>query len=125
MNNPPHVLIVEDASQLAVIFEEILTTSGCAVSIAIDGAVVMSRLEVEAPDLMLLDMHLPQVSGLEILQYVRSAPHLTNTRVIAMTGNPLLTATITDSADLVLIKPFSLSQLTELVQRLLPRTKTS
>lgn len=119
MNQQPYVLIVEDTRELAMVFEEALIDSDLSVEIAGDGAAAMERLAVEVPDLILLDMHLPKVSGLEVLRYVRSTPHLTNTRVIVMTGNPLLTADVADTADLVLIKPFSLAQLGGLVTRLI------
>jgi CheY-like chemotaxis protein len=98
---------------------EILEMSGMKVELITDGAIAMQKLAVEIPDLMLLDMHLPNVSGLEILDYVRATDRLRNTRVVAITANALLTVDLMDKADLLLIKPVTFAQISELSTRLL------
>ena len=119
MQKQPFIFVIEDAIELASIFAEILEMNGMTVEIIGDGAVAMQRLAKDTPDLILLDMHLPNVSGLEILDYVRSAPHLTNTKVVAVTANPLLSADLEEKADLLLIKPVRYTQISELVTRLI------
>jgi CheY-like chemotaxis protein len=119
MKDQPFVLIIEDSIELANIFVEILEMSGMKVELITDGAIAMQKLAVEIPDLMLLDMHLPNVSGLEILDYVRATDRLRNTRVVAITANALLTVDLMDKADLLLIKPVTFAQISELSTRLL------
>ncbi len=119
MQKQPSIFVIEDAIELANIFAEILEMNGMTVEIIGDGAVAMQRLGADTPDLILLDMHLPNVSGVEILDYVRSAPHLTNTKVVAVTANPLLSADLEEKADLLLIKPVRYTQISELVTRLM------
>lgn len=119
MTTQPFVLIVEDAEELSGVFAEVLEVYGMTVKVIDDGADAMAWLAQGTPDLILLDMHLPHVSGLEILAYVRGADHLQNTKVVAVTGNALLTPDLEDKADLVLLKPITLSQLCELSTRLL------
>lgn len=119
MPSQPFVLIVEDAEELSGVFAEVLEAYGMTVKVIDDGADAMAWLGHGTPDLVLLDMHLPHVSGLEILAYVRGAAHLQSTKVVAVTGNALLTADLEDKADLVLLKPITLTQLGELSTRLL------
>jgi CheY-like chemotaxis protein len=112
-------MVVEDAIELARIFTDILEMNGMRVEMITDGALAMQRLEVEVPDLVLLDMHLPNVSGIDILTYIRETPRLKHTQVVAVTANALLTADLMDRVELLLIKPVTLSQISELTQRLL------
>jgi CheY-like chemotaxis protein len=119
MQKPAFVLIIEDALELAKIFAEILEMNGLNVEVIGDGAVAMQRLEMVVPDLILLDMHLPHVSGLEILAYVRRTSRLNKTKIVAVTANTMLTAELEEKADLLLIKPVRFSQINELVIRLL------
>lgn len=63
-----------------------------------------------------MDLHLPQVSGKDILTDIRANEHLTQTKVILATADPILAETLRPNADLVLIKPISFSQLRDLAQ---------
>jgi two-component system response regulator AdeR len=119
LHRQPEVLIIEDAAEIATIFAEILQMNGMKVELIMDGALAMERLNTLTPDLILLDMHLPKVSGLEILTYIRENPRLQKVRVIAITANALLTADLEDKADLTLLKPVTFSQISELSARIL------
>jgi len=63
----------------------------------------------------------PHVSGKDILRHIRSAPYLTNTRVMVATADLLMADFLRDDANLVLIKPISFAQLRELAMRLRPK----
>jgi CheY-like chemotaxis protein len=115
----PEVLIVEDAPEIATIFAEILRMDGMKVEVIMDGALALQRLHTFKPDLILLDMHLPNVSGLEILDYIRESPHLKGIKVIAITANALLAADLEAKADLTLLKPVTFTQISELSSRIL------
>ena len=119
MHTPPEVLIVEDAPEIGAIFAEILEMDGMKVEVIMDGAVAMQRLEHYTPDLILLDMHLPNVSGLEILAYIRGSERLKAVKVIAVTANALLAADLEDKADLTLLKPVTFDQISDLSRRIL------
>jgi two-component system response regulator BaeR len=115
----PEVLIVEDAPEIATIFAEILQMDGMKVEVIMDGALAMRRLETFTPNLILLDMHLPNVSGLEILAYIRGTERLKAVKVIAVTANALLAADLENQADLTLLKPVTFAQISELSLRIL------
>lgn len=66
-----HILIVEDEAPLREAYQTILTTHGHKVESAADGEEALRLANKRVPDVILLDMKLPQVSGLEFLRRIR------------------------------------------------------
>jgi CheY-like chemotaxis protein len=69
---------------------------------------------------VVLDLHLPHLSGRDILDEIRHDERLTSTRVIVATADPRMAEILDEQADLVLIKPISFGQLRDLSARLKP-----
>jgi len=113
-------LIIEDEQKLANIFAEALRMAEFETEIVRDGDTALTRLAETNPSLVVLDLHLPHVSGREILQQIRTDERLAQTRVMLATADPLMADTLRDDADLVLIKPISFGQLRDLATRLRP-----
>ena len=124
MEKRPFVFVIEDAEEIASIFAEVLGMHGMDVEIIMDGAVALERLATVTPDLVLLDMHLPNVSGLEILDVIRGDERLKEIKVIAVTANALLALDLEDKADLTFIKPVSFAQISELSTRMMHKLTT-
>ena len=80
----------------------------------------MERLGQIAPAVVILDLHLPGVSGMDILAYIRSEKRLTLTNVVVTTADAILAEQVNEIADMVLIKPITFSQLRDLTARLNP-----
>ncbi|MCB9078903.1 MAG: response regulator [Anaerolineaceae bacterium] len=116
----PLALIIEDDAEQVSIFSEALRLAEYETEIAQDGALALARLAEIVPALILLDLHLPQVSGREILRQIRASDRLANTQVIITTAAPSTADMIRHEADLVLIKPISFIQLRDLAARLRP-----
>lgn len=116
----PLALIVEDDKKLATIFAEALHAANFETEIIQDGSTALERLAEIVPKIILLDLHLPFVSGKDILHHIRADTRLTNTRVMLTTADPLMAETLRDVADLVLLKPISFSQLRDLALRMRP-----
>jgi len=70
----PQLLMIEDDARLAHMVGEYLTQSGFAFSHAGDGASGLEQLQQHAPDLVILDLMLPDTDGLEICRRIRSLP---------------------------------------------------
>ena len=111
-------LIVEDDQDLSTIFAASLKAAGYQTQIISDGDVAVQYLQDTIPDVVVLDLHLPGVSGTEILQEIRADERLEKTKVIVSTADPTLGDPLRDLADLVLIKPISFAQLRDLAMRL-------
>jgi PleD family two-component response regulator len=82
------------------------------------GQVAVERLSNSQPDLVLLDLNLPGVSGGRILDMIRKNERLTHTKVVVLTGYPHVASGLSVQPDLVLQKPVSIDQLTSLVSRI-------
>jgi two-component system, OmpR family, phosphate regulon response regulator PhoB len=113
-------LIVEDDFDIGIIFAEALKMSGFDTEIITDGQAALDRLQEIRPDVVVLDLHLPNVSGAEILRYIRQTEHLKNMRVVVATADPRMADSIRQEATLVLDKPVSFQQLKLLTTRLHP-----
>lgn len=111
-------LIIEDEPDLVHIFARALEISGYKIESTGDGAEAMSLLASMVPDVVVLDLHLPTVSGQEILQTIRGDGRFQNTRVIIATADYHSADEVRQDADLVLLKPISFKQLRDLSARL-------
>jgi two-component system response regulator AdeR len=107
-------LIIEDDDDLAVIFSEALQAAAFKTEIIQSGDQALARLAVTTPDVVVLDLHLPRVAGMDILHQIRADARLAKTRVIVATAHPRMAESLRDEADLVLLKPISFSQLRDL-----------
>lgn len=114
------ILIVEDESSLAELLAELLTERGYAVTLASDGRAGLERLREQAYDLVLTDIMMPIIDGIEMVRRMQKMPELLRTRVIAMTALPSgLTAQERRLVQGVLVKPLSLNALFDTISTVL------
>jgi CheY-like chemotaxis protein len=118
--NKPLSLIVEDDIDLSIIFSESLNAAGFETEIERNGRIALERLTQISPDLVILDLHLPEVNGVTILNSIRASAHLSKTIVVVTTADANMGEQVRDDADFVLIKPISFGQLRDLTARLRP-----
>jgi len=81
------ILLIEDSPVQAELIRRVLVDSGYLVSIAYDGYEALSRLEAERFDLVLLDLTMPGIQGMEVLTSIRNNYSLRELPVIIVTGN--------------------------------------
>jgi DNA-binding response OmpR family regulator len=113
-------LIIEDDADLASAFTEVLHFSGLRMELIQNGSLALEILANSEPDLVLLDLHLPEVSGPEILDYIRNDRRLAGTKVVIVTADAVRAKQLEKTADLVMIKPIRFSDLLSLADRLFP-----
>lgn len=110
-------LVIEDNLELGRIFAEAVREAGFTTEVIRTGDKAMRRLAAVVPKLVILDLHLPGVTGAEILSHIRSDPRLQQTRVILATAEAREAEELDDRADLVLLKPVGYQQLRDLADR--------
>lgn len=115
------VLIVEDDARLSEIFSLTLQAAGYQTECVNDGSVALARLNELVPDLVVLDLHLPNVDGPDILRHIRADERLAHVPVLLATADERLAETLEDQASLTLLKPVSPEQLSTLASRLLTK----
>jgi DNA-binding response OmpR family regulator len=121
---PSHrlVLIIEDDDNIATALEYILSREGLDQDRVANGADAMGRIRALKPDLVLLDVMLPEVSGYEICQTVRSDKTLGGVKILMMTARGSAVERrkgMAMGADGFISKPFELKELRDEVRRLL------
>jgi CheY-like chemotaxis protein len=80
-------LVVDDDLPSREIYGGMLANLGFDVEIAVDGQQAIDLLSRSQPDLVLLDLLLPRVNGVRVLEYIYATPHLNATRVIIITAH--------------------------------------
>lgn len=115
-----HILVVDDEADMRLALTNVLSRSGHRVSEAPEGDSALAFLSSERPDLMLLDMRLPGMDGIQILKRVKELhPELP---VVMVTGYGSVDSAIEVmrlGASHYLAKPFSNKELVESVERIL------
>lgn len=111
-------VIVEDDEDLAQIFALALQDAKFNTEIVCRGDIALERISQTMPDLVVLDMFLPHLSGEQILRQIRANERLAKTRVIIASAIPQLAEKWRGQVDLVLIKPIGFRQLRDLAGRL-------
>jgi DNA-binding response OmpR family regulator len=117
MTSDPLALVIEDDVEIARFFAMVLKDVGFQVESLHSGRSAVVRLAEIVPRLVLLDLNMPLVSGVEILNRIRGEARLESIPVIVVTANPQMADRVYDLADLVLNKPISYDQLRDLARR--------
>ena len=86
MNNT-RVLYVEDNAANRLLVRRVLEAEGFSVTEAVDGPTGLSIAAAEIPDLILLDINLPEIDGYELARRLRSMPNLQAVPILAITAN--------------------------------------
>ena len=118
------ILVIEDEENIAIALDFLLTRDGHSHSRLATGAGAVQQIRERSPDLVLLDVMLPEVSGYQIVQDLRADPALKDIRVLMMTARGSVVERrkgLALGADGFIAKPFELSELRAEMTRLLER----
>lgn len=115
------ILIVEDHPTMREAMRLVLEGEGFYIDEASDGAQALSAVHEEPPDLVLLDMSIPGISGPDVLAAVKNDPATSEVRVIVVTatGEEGRAAAMAGGADHYFTKPFSPIALLQAVEEVL------
>ncbi len=118
------IVIVEDEPDMAALIAGRLRKEYYGVTVAYDGVAGLGAVRSGRPDLVLLDVMLPRMSGIEVLKEIRGDPHTAGTPVIMLTARTEegdVVAGLQLGADDYVTKPFSMSVLVARVEAVLRR----
>jgi len=121
----PIILVVDDEPSISEVVTIYLQRAGYQVTVARDGQAALEAIERQPPDLVVLDLMLPKVDGLEITRRLRAQG---NTPIIMLTARREESDRITGletGADDYVVKPFSPQELVSRVKAVLRRTRGS
>src|SRR5690554_4795939 len=116
------VLVVDDEPNIVLSLEFLMQQAGFEVETAEDGVTALAKVEAAPPDLILLDISLPGISGFDVLEQLRQEPLYARLPIIMLTAHGREVEKekgLALGADDYVTKPFSTQALVEKVQALL------
>ncbi len=116
------ILIADDEHKIIMTLEYAFKKAGYEVFIARDGSEVLELLKTEVPDIILLDIMMPNVDGYTTLTEIKKNKNLAEIKIIflsAKTGEADIKKGLDLGADEYITKPYSNKKLTERVEELL------
>src|SRR5215210_3865391 len=121
---PPEktVLIIEDESDAAELFAEMMRVSGFRVLKTSSSTPAITLIATEKPDVIILDIMMPEVSGLDILRQMRRDPALVSVPVVVVSAKSMpadIKNGLEAGASIYLTKPVGFLELKEAVERAL------
>ncbi len=120
---PARILVVEDEASLADTVRYNLEREGYTVTVAPDGRAALDRFRAEAPTLVILDLMLPEVSGLDVCRAIRAESDVPIIMVTAKDSEADKVAGLELGADDYVTKPFSVRELVSRVRANLRRAR--
>jgi DNA-binding response OmpR family regulator len=112
------VLLVDDEAPIADSFSRVLRAKGYDVRVAMTGGQALELFSTARPDVVLLDISLPDITGWEVLRRLSARRDIARTPVIAFSASPLTPERVAEFRPAgVLIKPFSLDSAIRLIEQ--------
>jgi excisionase family DNA binding protein len=105
MERDLYALVVEDDTHGGRIFEFAMRSAGFNPVVARSGDEAVALMASMVPDIVVLDLHLPGLSGEEVLRHIRSNVKTAQVPVIIATAHPQMAENLQDDVEAVLIKP--------------------
>jgi two-component system cell cycle response regulator DivK len=122
-DDPYTILVAEDFDDTRVLFRRVLLTSGYRVVEAVNGREAVELVRQDCPDLILMDLNMPEMDGLEATERIRECRELCKDVVIlAVTAHDtygMKEAALEAGCDGYLTKPIDFDHLQEIIDRIL------
>ena len=121
-----NVLLVEDDDDVRALYGYMLASAGYKVKAVRNGLEAFAEIQVNRPDVVLTDILMPVLNGLELIVAVRSNDELADLPVVAMTssGENLQEEARTAGATDVIAKPTELAKMREVIEDVVSRSRT-
>lgn len=116
------VLIIEDEEDAADMFAEMMRVSGYRVLKTSSSTPALTMMAAEKPDVVILDIMMPEISGLDILRQMRKDPALVNIPVVLVSAKSMpadIKHGMEAGASMYLTKPVGFTELKEAIERVL------
>jgi two-component system, OmpR family, response regulator MtrA len=122
MDTGKHIIVIDDDEYLAEMVNQILMYEGYLVTSFQDGLVFLTKMDECKPDLILLDIKMPQISGYELLKAIRLKSSLPVIMLTGVMDLDSIAACIEQGADDYLKKPFHPQELVARIRAKLRRS---
>ncbi|MGZ8738712.1 MAG: response regulator transcription factor [Nocardioides sp.] len=117
----PSILVVEDDDAIRAAVQRGLTDTGLAVAVAATGLAGLEHLVSASPDVVLVDLGLPDLSGLDLIRMIRATSSVPIIVITAQDDDPTMVKALDSGADDYVVKPFGTEQLAARIRAVLRR----
>jgi CheY-like chemotaxis protein len=124
----PHILVADDDFALRRLLTLMLESGGYRVTTASNGAQAIAQMEAERPDLLCCDLMMPDIHGFQVLEAIKSRPHLAQTPVIIITAagkEAEVKKALELGAARCVLKPFAKAHILGVIREVLSEVRTA
>jgi CheY-like chemotaxis protein len=115
------VLLVDDAEDVRRMYQDFLEDAGMRVVTAADGASALEAIGYESPDVIVLDLSMPRMSGWDVIKHLKQEPWTRRVPIVVLSGLDERDAALAAGANSYLPKPTLPSELLTEVRQVLSR----
>lgn len=122
MSNDGHILIVDDDPQVHKMLSTVLSPKGFSVDSALEARSAWDKMQLHKPDLVILDIMMPDTSGIELCQKIREQPALKSVLILMLSAKDTQSDRIKGlqyGANDYVTKPFHVSTLVHKIEHML------
>ena len=110
-NKIKNVLVIDDCQDNLLLMELLLQSEGYGVNLASSGTQGLAEIKKRIPDLVVLDLMMPDLSGLEVIEHLKQSSRLSNIPTLLLTANANLQRKDAPDADELCYKPFRINNI--------------
>jgi two-component system response regulator MtrA len=125
ITKPNRILVVDDEQPITELIKATLDSEEFDINVANDGQVALAYLEQYRPDLVILDLKMPGLSGFEVLKWIRKRANFPVIILTSMSDADTLSKSFLLGADDFVKKPFQAEELVARVRAKIRRAKNS
>jgi len=118
----PLAIVIEDNPDQNLVFTMALNKAGFSTESIYNGTDARQRLKGVVPHIIILDVHLPDIDGNILLAEIRTDKRFADVNVVLATADAVYAEALQSQCELVLLKPVSFSQLSDLARRFYPQS---
>jgi CheY-like chemotaxis protein len=115
-----HVVIADDDAVIRDLMGRIVTLLGWTSDIAVNGLQAKEMVEGLVPDLVVTDVSMSWMNGIDLLRFIKASPRLSQIPVVIMSATDQESAAFEGSAAAFIPKPFTFEQMTEVLAQVVP-----
>jgi CheY-like chemotaxis protein len=113
----PRILVVDDDGPILLLMKNLLREFGFEAGVASSGTEALAMVGQQAPDLVLLDLHMPGMSGAEVVRALRAKNGLAQMPILMLSGAPMSQKELAElGANGAVQKPFDIPELIEQIR---------
>ena len=120
---PKKIMIIDDDQSMLFLSKAIIASAGFEVITEADSTRAYLTVKAQKPDLILMDLVMPEINGIELAKQIEEDAELKNVHIFAITGTPVLNEHNEKFFEKVILKPYHMEDLLKEIQGFFAKKK--